>query len=212
VKRFDKRCLGTALTLAIILAAAFPIAAPAARSGEGWLTACRTGGEDEQGERACAPLIPEVGQVARSERVDARESRCVSQGLRPLPVSLTARVISREAGRVNTPSAVVVWSGRPLPKSCGAHVSVSFDIRLWFEKVGSPLDLGAGPNGGWQVFWSGKGQVRRARKVYNGPTFTAAIGCITKGRGWLRYSVFDDRGELLAHRKEAVPVRHPSCH
>src|ERR1700761_6173396 len=168
---------------AIVLAAAFPIAAPAAGSGGGL------------------------------ERLASTEARCITEGLRPLTLSLTAPVISREAGRVNTPSAAVVWSGRPLRNSCGAHVSVSFDIRLWFEKVGSPLDLGAGPNGGWQVFWSGKRQVRRARKVYDGPTFTASIGCMTKARGWLRYTVFEDGNEeVLAQRKEAVPVRHSSCH
>jgi hypothetical protein len=212
VKSSDKRCLAIILMSAIVLAALFPAAAPAAGFGESRLSACRGNGQGEQGDRACIAPMAGLGRVPRSETVNSIESRCITEGLRSLPVSLTARVISQEAGRVNTPSAVVVWSGRPLPNSCGAHVSVSFDMRLWFQKLGgSPLDLGSGPNG-WQVFWSGRGQVHRARKVYNGPTFSASIGCISKSRGWLRYRVVGDGGEVLAQRKQAVPVRHPSCH
>lgn len=207
-----KGWLAVILTSAIILAAVLPVAAPAAGSEGSRSSACPGGRRAEEGDRDCATPTSDLGQVSGPESVESAESRCIAEGLRSLPVSLTAHVISQEAGRVNTPSAVVVWSGHPLPSSCGAHVSASFEIRLWFEKLGaSPLEIGAGPEG-WQVFWSGKGQVHRARKVYDGPTFTASIGCIRKVRGWVRYRVVEDGGgEVLARRKEAVPVRHPAC-
>jgi hypothetical protein len=206
----DTRRLATVLMSAIVFAAVFPVAAPAAGSEGSRPTACLGGGRAE-GWGDCAAPMSDLDWASGSESIESTGSKCIARGLRPLPVSLTAHVISQEAGRVNTPSAVVVWSGRPLPKSCDAHVSASFDIRLWFGKLGgSPFDLGAGPEG-WQVFWSGKGQAHGARKVYDGPTFSFPIGCIRKIRGWVRYRVIKDNGEVLAQRKQAVAVRHPSC-
>lgn len=207
----DKQRLTTVLMSAIVFAALFPLAAPSAGSEGSRPTACRGGGRAEKWGSDCAAPMSDLDRASGSESVESTGSRCIARGLRSLPVSLTAHVISREAGRVNTPSAVVAWSGRPLPKSCDARVSASFDIRLWFGKLGgSPLDLGAGPEG-WQVFWSGQGRVHRARKVYDGPTFTFPIGCIRKIRGWVRYRVIKNSGEVLAQRKQAVAVRHPSC-
>jgi hypothetical protein len=152
---------------------------------------------------------PAADRVLQGE---AGEAKCIAEGLRPLPVALRANVVSGEAGRVNAPRVIVTWSGIPLPRSCGSHVSVSLDVRLWFGGMnGVPLDVGAGPEG-WQVFWSGYGQVRHARKVYDGPTFIGPIGCIRKIRGWLRYRVIGNDEEVLAQRVQEVPVRHPSCH
>jgi hypothetical protein len=208
MKSSDRRGLAIIVVSTIVSAALFPLAASSAASEVSAASQCRRYSHGEEGSRRCGGEISSSDQIAQE---DASESRCVAEGLRSLPVFLRATVVSREAGRVNSPKAIVVWSGSPLPEQCDARVSASFDIRLRFEGLGGPpLDLGAGPDG-WQVFWSGYGRVHRARKVYGGPTFAAPIGCITMSRGWVRYRVIGGGGEVLAQRVQKVPVRHPPC-
>jgi hypothetical protein len=208
MRRSDRRDLAVILVSTIVSAALFSLAVSFAASEVSAASQCRRYSHGEERSWRCGGEISASDQIAQG---DVSDSRCVAEGLRSLPVSLRATVVSRDAGRINSPRAIVVWSGNPLPKQCGARVSASFDIRLRFEGLGGPpFDLGAGPHG-WQVFWSGYGRVHRARKVYGGPTFTAAIGCITMSRGWVRYRVIGRGGEVLAQRVQRVPVRHPPC-
>lgn len=203
----NARGLAMIVISTLIVVALVPLAASSTASEVSEHTLCRGQGHGEMKSLRCVPRTSASDQIAQRDI----DSRCVAEGLRPLPVSLRATVVSRDAGGVNSPKAIVVWSGSPLPKQCGARVSASFDIRLRFEDFGDhSFDLGAGPNG-WQVFWSGYGRVNRARKVYGGPTFTAPLGCITMSHGWVRYRVIGGSGEVLAQRVQRVPVRHPSC-
>ena len=208
-----RTCVIALVLVATAVAGVFITVQPATASEGSYVRSCSRVNDSSGGAFQRCGFRAIANSGAAAFRRQTRESvgpECISNGLTPIPVSLTAQIASTEAGRVNTPRTVVVWRGRPLPKSCEARVALSFDARVWFENLSEPIELGVGPEG-WQVFWGGRGVADPARKVYSGPTFSFPLGCITKARAWVRYRVIGYDGETVARRTRGVAVHHPLC-